>query len=102
MAQHPKIFQRLISPTGGLGFMLTSYTGKVRSVDQHYPKFSSTGKDNQYRSVQRKGGNWGSYYQFPPWNDSVGTKMESIQKDAFNYHWVVPDHAKSFTNPGLD
>ena len=87
-------------PAGGLGYNRTSYGGKVQGF-KPFHKFPSTGLDNTYLSVQKPGGNWGAYFQFPPWNDSVGTKMDSVTQDSFDYKRVVPDHSKGFTNPGI-
>lgn len=101
-------------PAKGLGFIRLSYgpSAKLWSLQKQleyyggthhaYPKFSSTGQDNVYMNVQKKGvAHFGSDYQFPPWNSSVGTKMDSVTQDHFDYNRVVPDHSSAFTNPGI-
>ena len=71
-------------PAGGLGSIRVSNGSVPKDLD-----------------VQKKGGDWGTYYQFPPWNSSVGVKMDSVTQDAFNYNRVVPDHGKGFTPAGI-
>ena len=99
-------------PPGGLGFIIQDGGSKVGSLQKQmadlgrhhkpYPKYPSSSKDKTDMDVHRSGANgWGTYYQFPEWNSSAGTKMVSVTQDPFDYKRVVPDHSKSFTSPGI-
>jgi len=92
-------------PAKGLGYVVSNGS-KLSDMKITYnvieaPVYPSTGLKNLYLNVQRKGGDWGRYYQFPPFNASVGTKMDSVTQTKFDYNRIIPDHSKGFTNPGL-
>jgi hypothetical protein len=109
----PQDIPQIDQPAGGLGYMRRDAIGsslKMKSIvalQKQYgeavtiPKFPSTGLDNDFMDVQKKGGKWGTYYQFPPTNDSIGVKLDSVTQDIFDYNRVVPDHTKGLTNSGI-
>ena len=96
-------------PANGLGFIRSGTATLVslkKQLDQlgmkhdPYPKYPSTGLDNEYLNIQRKGGDWGQFYQFPPWSANVGIKMDNVSQNPFAYSRVIPDRG-DFTNAGI-
>ena len=97
-------------PANGLGYCYRSVTGaKLQSqkLPDPVPIFKSTGKENLYVNIKPKGtlepntnGSmyWGTDFSF---DDDLFVKLTRCQQDLFNYDRIVPDHSKSFTNPGI-